>query len=151
MSDLIDKLIAHRADRSSVIFPFEMVNGNHVEPTYQVRKHQLYEFVERITELEKENFALAANQCEGPMIGDDWGHYACKKVIELEAEVKALKEAQDKVWNAAIGSAAQWCGRQASALYRLKRENEKREAFVEAHNSILKMKRRAAELVKEKE
>lgn len=40
---------------------------------------------------------------------------------------------------AGLKDAARWCGRQASALKRLGREDEKRKAFVEAHNTILAM------------
>ena len=35
---------------------------------------------------EAENFVLAANQCEGPMIGDEHGHFSCAKVEALTAE-----------------------------------------------------------------
>ena len=36
---------------------------------------------------EAENFVLAANQCEGPMIGDEHGHFSCAKVEALTAEL----------------------------------------------------------------
>lgn len=35
---------------------------------------------------------LAANQCEGPMIGDEWGHFHCASLIAAEAENTRLKE-----------------------------------------------------------
>ena len=42
---------------------------------------------------EAENFVLATNQCEGPMIGDEHGHSSFAKVTALTATVERLRAA----------------------------------------------------------
>jgi hypothetical protein len=61
------------------------------------------------------------------------GRSAADRVRDLLQELAAARLA-GKVDG--LEEAANWCGRQASALFKLSRENEKRLAFVEAHNAI---------------
>ena len=46
---------------------------------------------ERIVALEKECFALAANQCRAGY-GDDYGNHRCKRVETLEAALREIAE-----------------------------------------------------------
>ena len=46
--------------------------------------------IARVAELERENFALAADQCHAGY-GDDWGNHCCKEQDELRAQITALE------------------------------------------------------------
>lgn len=50
------------------------------------------EEVARIEHLEKENFALAANQCHAGY-GDEWGNHRCEKIDALKDALLGLIEA----------------------------------------------------------
>ena len=56
----------------------------------------------------------------------------------------ALSGFIDAAYARGLEDAANWCGRQASALYKLHRESPKREAFAEAHSAIREMARKPA-------
>jgi len=71
----------------------------HYELLMRSYKNALFKIDEqdkRITELENENSLLAAGQCIHDLIGDEYGHFECSRVTELEAQNRAMMAAITK-------------------------------------------------------
>jgi len=56
---------------------------------------------DRVAELGRENFALAANQCDGPKHGDEHGHAYCPIVEALKKERDEARE-WTKAWHSSV-------------------------------------------------